>query len=255
MKDRNFDDLVERFSKNIYQSLKGKIRLSVVRRDLQERVPEITQGSPLRILDAGGGLGVYSAELAQQGHQVVYCDISKKMLNAAREGAKKQGVADAIQFYHESIQSILQRDTNFQLVLMHAVLEWLGNPKEVLDQVIESLPSGAKLSLLFYNQQSIVFRNLLRGNFFRATSENQKGDKGSLTPSNPLNPDDVKQWVAAHNVTITAASGVRVFYDYGEKDRLAQRTPEQIIATEIEFSRREPYRSLGRYYHLIIENR
>ena len=73
-----------------------------------------------------------------------------------------------------------------------------------------------------------------------------------MTPDNPLNPDDVRNWVSQHNVDILCASGVRVFNDYGEKVRLQQRTDDQIIETELRFARQQPFRELGRYYHLII---
>ena len=83
VQDRNFDDLFDRFAANIYKSLKGKIRLAVIRQDLEDFVPELEAGESLRILDAGGGLGVLTAELASRGHRLVYCDISLKMLQAA----------------------------------------------------------------------------------------------------------------------------------------------------------------------------
>ena len=34
-KDRNFDDLIGKFKRNIYATLKGQIRLAVLKRDLQ----------------------------------------------------------------------------------------------------------------------------------------------------------------------------------------------------------------------------
>ncbi|MCG8316962.1 MAG: methyltransferase domain-containing protein [Pseudomonadales bacterium] len=252
MQDKNFDDLFDRFAANIYQSLKGQIRLAVIRQDLQEFVPEIATANSLRVLDAGGGLGVLTAELALRGHHLVYCDISAKMLNAARQQAEALALAHPVELFHEPIQTLLKRDQNFQLILFHAVLEWLSEPQKVLDQMIESMEVGAKLSLLFYNRQSIIFKNLLRGNFFKATADSFRGDKGSLTPSHPLDPDDVRRWLSHHNVNILCASGVRVFNDYGEKARLQHRTDDQIIETELRFSRQQPFRELGRYYHLVI---
>ncbi|MCG8672016.1 MAG: methyltransferase domain-containing protein [Pseudomonadales bacterium] len=259
--DRNFDDLHERFSKNIYQSLKGQIRLAVLRHDLQEVLPALWESDSLSVLDAGGGLGMFTTEFARLGHRVNYCDISKKMLDSAAELARAEQLA-TIQFHHESVQSHIERDCQYNVILLHAVLEWLADPRQVLEQVLSAMQAGSHLSLLFYNQQSIVFRNLIRGNFFKASASDQQGDKGSLTPSNPLKPDDVKSWISSHNdqnddgqpaYEICCESGVRVFYDYSERERIALRTSDQVIETEIAFSRQEPYRALGRYYHLIIK--
>ncbi|MDX1694939.1 MAG: methyltransferase domain-containing protein [Ketobacteraceae bacterium] len=254
--DRNFDDLAERFSRRIHNSLKGRIRVAVVQRDLRETIPGLGENSAtdkLRILDAGGGPGGFAVLLAEQGHDLVYCDISGKMLALAREQARQAGVEESVRFYQEPVQTLLEKDRDFQVILFHAVLEWLAKPREVLDQIISVMPGGARLSLLFYNERSIVFRNLLRGNFYRATSSDQRGHEGSLTPSHPLDPDDVKGWLQAHPVSICCESGVRTFYDYGERNRLDQRTPEQIIEMEKRFSRQSPYRDLARYYHIIIQ--
>lgn len=253
LEDRNFDDLADRFARNIQNSLKGRIRFAVVERDLREAVPQLWNGRPLRVLDAGGGLGGFALHLAALGHQLVYCDISGKMLALAREQAQQSGLINAVQFCHEPVQTLIAKDRHFDVILFHAVLEWLASPRKVLLQILQAMQPGARLSLLFYNERSIVFRNLLRGNFFRATAESQRGEQGSLTPIHPLNPDDVKDWVMGHDTRMLCESGVRTFFDYGEKPRLAQRTPEQIIDTELRFSRQAPYRDLARYYHLVIE--
>jgi len=38
--EHNFDDLAPRFARNIYSSMKGEIRLAVLKRDFQEFLPE-----------------------------------------------------------------------------------------------------------------------------------------------------------------------------------------------------------------------
>ncbi len=258
MEDRNFDDLFDRFSKNIYQSLKGQIRLGVLRNDLKDAVPELWQDQPLKVLDAGGGLGLFTAEFAKLGHRVSYCDISQKMLESARETTRQQGLLEQVSFYHESVQDHIRRINNYQVIMLHAVLEWVACPQQVLAMLISSMQPGTVLSLLFYNEQSIVFKNLLRANYYRATRDNHQGFKGSLTPAHPLKPDDVKRWAAGDNeqrvaVRLLLESGVRVFYDYAEKTRQAQRSAQQVIEPEIAFSRKEPYRALGRYYHLVLK--
>lgn len=255
--DRNFDDLVTRFAHNIYGGLKGKIRQAVVLNDIDAAAiapdSRAHSGAPaLRVFDAGGGLGAFSILMAQRGHQVTYCDLSDSMRQAAMEAAAAQGVT-TISFQQGAFQQHFDLIAGSQVVLLHAVLEWLENPREALERLISTLQDGAKLSLLFYNKNSVVYRNLIRGNFYRAMAPDQGGHKGSLTPTNPLDPEDVKCWLEAMQVSILQESGVRVFYDYREKDRMSQRTDEQIIHTELAFSKHPAFRAVGRYYHLIIE--
>ena len=104
-KDRNFDDLADRFASNVYGTMKGRLRLDVVLDDLRTHLPGLfnrptpRSGSdssdadvPFRrllIVDAGGGQGQLSAMFAAAGHRVVLCDISSVMIERAREEFKK----------------------------------------------------------------------------------------------------------------------------------------------------------------------
>ena len=54
MQDRNFDDIAEKFSRNIYGTTKGQLRQAILWQVL-DRVLEEIGGRKLRVLDAGGG--------------------------------------------------------------------------------------------------------------------------------------------------------------------------------------------------------
>lgn len=56
MQDRNFDDIAEKFSRNIYGTTKGQLRQAILWQDL-DRVLEEIGGRKLRVLDAGGAKG------------------------------------------------------------------------------------------------------------------------------------------------------------------------------------------------------
>src|SRR5690606_21227711 len=96
------------------------------------------------------------------------------------------------------------------------------------------------------------YKNLLRGNFKKIISEDYSGARGSLTPDNPMDPAQVEQWIAQLKLTRLASSGIRVFHDYIFDELRRERDPQNLIALELKFSRIEPYRSLGRYIHLLL---
>lgn len=54
MVDRNFDDIADKFTQNIYGTTKGKIREAVIWQDLNSLL-DLLPNKPLKILDAGGG--------------------------------------------------------------------------------------------------------------------------------------------------------------------------------------------------------
>lgn len=121
MSDRHFDLLATRFAEKIYGGAKGAIRLAVLQADLKESLPP----RRLRVLDIGAGLGHMSLWLAEQGHDVTLAEPAAPMLEGAR-----QRFADAGQtgtFIQASWQELLGQLTEpYDLVLCHAVLEWLA---------------------------------------------------------------------------------------------------------------------------------
>lgn len=56
MRDRNFDDIAEKFSRNIYGTTKGQLRQTILWQDL-DAILATYGGQTLRVLDAGGGEG------------------------------------------------------------------------------------------------------------------------------------------------------------------------------------------------------
>jgi S-adenosylmethionine-dependent methyltransferase len=254
-KDRNFDDLAERFQHKVYGGLKGEVRLAVLWRDLEQCVPELHSGRQLRILDVGAGLGQLAIRLAKLGHQVVVNDLSEQMLAMAKTAAESEGVLDKIQWYHCPLQALPQSiDDRFDLVMCHAVVEWLEDPEPLLPLLTGFLLDDGLLSLTYYNRHSLEYRNLIRGNFNLLKREQFVPDPGSLTPGNPLYPELVESWVNASGLKAKSKSGIRVFHDYVTTQRGGHAIANEVIDMELRYSQREPYLWLGRYIHLMLEH-
>jgi S-adenosylmethionine-dependent methyltransferase len=159
--DRNFDDIAHRFTRNIYEGLKGQIRLAVLDRDLATYLPS----TAIHILDAGSGQGQFSLGLAARGHHLTLCDISHEMLKRAQERIDSEKLQN-VTLIHAPLQALSdQKETQFDMVICHAVMEWMAEPKTALPHLIQALKPGGILSLTFFNINSIVFKNLLRTNY------------------------------------------------------------------------------------------
>jgi S-adenosylmethionine-dependent methyltransferase len=245
--DRNFDDLTPRFRRNIYHTLKGQIRLAVLARDFAEHLPS----APSEILDVGAGLGQFALQLAQQGHRLTLVDLSAQMLAEAEQAFAAAQVSAS--FICCPLQSLAEQvpGREFDGVMCHAVMEWLVEPYSLVAQLKPWIKPGGWLSLLFYNLHGVVFKNLLRTNFKKVAAQDFRGRIGSLTPLNPLEPEQVRASLAAAGFELLCHSGVRVFHDYILDDALRERQGEALIAQELAFSQQLPYRDLGRYVHLL----
>lgn len=251
--DQNFDNLSSRFRKNIYNTEKGKIRLKILWRDLTEQIPEIGMGG-LSILDAGAGQGNFSLELAKKNHQLTLCDISEKMLSDAKTLFVKNEIATNVAFINSAAQDLSQHvNQQYDVVLFHAVLEWLVDPEQTLKQLIKLIKPGGYLSLMFYSKTGLIYQNLTHGNFSHVLNNELAGEGKTLTPTNPLDPDEVYAWLENMKLTTLCKSGVRVFYDGIHRQRRKDINEDELIELEKRYSRIEPYCHLARYIHVLCK--
>ena len=84
-----------------------------IQRKLLERLDGIRT-----VFDGGAGSGRFSILLAKQGCRVTHFDISRPMIDKARELAEKEGVSDRITFVKGALEDLsAYRDREFDLVM------------------------------------------------------------------------------------------------------------------------------------------
>lgn len=261
MPDRNFDGIADYFEKKVYGGLKGDIRLAVLRRDIQAIIPTLSKqiDRPLRILDMGAGLAQISIELSLQGHDVVINDISKEMISKAQYHAQQlsqnTNLTPNITWHIGSYQSLSNElKKPFDMILCHALIEWLEVPKYIMDFADDWLVKEGILSLCFYNPASFIYRNLIMGNFKVLENPRFKADtKKSLTPNHPVASEEVIAWLDEYRYDIVEQTGIRVFHDYVMEKRGGNANSKDIIEMELKYSKQEPFKRLGRYLHILAK--
>lgn len=264
--DRSFETIADHFEKKVYGGLKGDIRLAVLRRDILTYVAQLSKnlGRPLHILDVGAGLAQLAIELAAQGHSLVINDISASMLDKAQTHAatleannnSKLDIKWIVCPYQQLPASFAEDNSEkFDLILCHALLEWLAEPAEIMTFFDSYLTVNGALSLCFYNPASFEYRNLIMGNFNLLDSLQEDGytadNKKSLTPNHPVARLEVESWLQQYDYQTLLTSGLRVFHDYSPLKRGGHNNPEAVIKMELRYSQLEPYKWLGRYLHIL----
>lgn len=249
LQDRIFDGLAERFAQNIYGTYKGELRLALVWRDLEACWPDLVAGNR-DVLDVGGGMGQVSCRLAARGHRVTLTEPSEEMLDLARGHWQEAGQTARFEACRwQDLEAA--RVGPVDLVVCHAVLEWLATPAEAIQALADQVRAGGYLSLLFYNRHATAWTQLMRGHLAMVRSGRLGGMGKTLNPINPQNPDEVIGWVQAAGLEIVLHAGVRCIADHMIR---APRGPDpfgQLLETEHWLSRQDPYRGLARYVHLI----
>lgn len=192
-------------------------------------------------------MGQLSEILASRGHRVDYFDISNAMCDFARNNSQ---YANNISFHCSRFQSGL--DGSYSLITCQALLEWLEAPLDGLSILCEHLESDGYLFLLFYNNASIVLRNLVRGNLNAALSDTS-GDGSGLTPINPLEIKDVFSRLNEHGLSVESWFGVRCFTDLQQRDVQQRLGAEALLKFEQQISERDPFRSIARYVGVIAK--
>lgn len=249
MSDRHFDELAVRFAEKIYGGAKGAIRLAVLQADLSEALPQ----RPLRVLDVGAGLGHMSLWLAERGHAVTLSEPAAPMLDGARQRFAEAGCSAT--FIQTPWQALPDHfDQPFDLVLCHAVLEWLAEPAAILPVLHQLTTSDGWLSLAFYNRDALIYRNLLKGHFRKLRKERFAGEGQSLTPQQPLDPRELAMQLEP-DWQVESRSGVRVFHDYMPQEFQAKATPAEVLEMELAYRRHPTFAGLGRYLHWICRPR
>lgn len=245
-KDQSFDSLMNKFANNIYGSTKGQLRHQVLLHQMRKYI-NLDERS-LDIIDVGGGTGIMAKEMLALGHRVLFNDISGQAVEFAKH--TMLGVNN-VKFQQQDLNQLSQND-EFDLVICHAVLEWLDDPFAAINSLIDLARSGAMVSLSFFNKDAHRFGNILYGNFDYVDADMQNKNTVRLNPKNALSPHQILAKLAELPVDIVATAGVRCFHDYLKDREKQQQQFQQLQQLELTYCEDETYKWLGKYFHILF---
>ncbi|WP_158968846.1 methyltransferase [Paraglaciecola sp. L3A3] len=244
--DRSFNDIADKFQKNIYGSTKGRLRHELLLAHLIQHTP-ISYGG-MTILDAGGGTGMMTESLLNMQHKVTLTDIAMDPLDIAKQ--KLTGLGD-FSLINADILSLGEQQ--YDLVICHAVLEWVKNPQQVLVKLASMVKPNGYLSLSFFNRDAQLFGNMCYGNFDYVEQGMKVKNRVRLTPNNPLRPSHVLAEFEALPLTIKHQAGIRCFHDYLRDLDKQEKHYQQLKKLELEYGWQQPYLWLGKYFQIIAQ--
>ncbi|MDI5890846.1 methyltransferase domain-containing protein [Halomonas rhizosphaerae] len=240
--DRHFDGLADKFAASLYGGARGELRLALLDRLLPEMLD--LRGQPL--LDVGGGLGQQADWFAARGHAVTLAEPSGEMLAQARE----QLAGREVNVLQAPLQALPELAPGpWPLIVCHAVLEWLADPRGALATLAGLLSPGGQLSLMVFNRDALRLSNVVKGNLEKALADRLEGRglRKRLTPISPLTHGQVEAWSAESGLVIREMAGIRVFADYLRQPPESDADRERLLALEQRYCRVDPHWRLGRY--------
>jgi S-adenosylmethionine-dependent methyltransferase len=250
--DTVFDGIAAAFEGDIYGTSKGYIRLGVLWADLVDVIPAIVGGT-FSILDAGGGAGHLAVRLAQLGNRVVLAEPSGEMIERAHAAVRDAGVGEPMRLVQAPIQDLPTLiGEQFDLVICHAVLEWVADPPAVLARVAPFVKPGGKLSLLFYNRNAVLMKLVLAGSYAEAIHDMKEPSAyGWGAGAIPLAEDDVRKWLTDLGLDVASKAGIRIFHDLLADELRAPERLAELLDVELAMRRLEPFASLAQHIHLV----
>jgi len=126
-----------------YETFRGAVETYVDLALLRKYLPEKRDA---KILDAAGGTGRITLPLAKMGYSVTLCDISPRMLKAAKQKMLREEVLDKVKILECDIRKLYFADESFDFVLC-----WDGTI-EAAKELVRVTKKGGRISVFLVNR-------------------------------------------------------------------------------------------------------
>ena len=219
--------------------------------------PVVGAGGRLRVLDVGGGSGIFAVPLATLGHEVTVVDPSADALATLARRAGNAGVAGDVRgvqgdgdLLHEVLPAL--GESGYDLALCHFVLEVVDDPAVTLREIAGALRPGGQVSVATVNRAGAVLARALSGHPVEALAllEDRDPSPGRARPARRrFGPDELLALVADAGLRPGSWRGVAVVADLLDADAGAD--PAAVRALELALAERSPYRDVATGLHVL----
>lgn len=251
MMDKKFDRYAEKLEKNIYGSLKGRMRIELLVADLREFCPGFESGS-FTILDAGGGVGYFAKRCSGMGHFVHLLDQSEVMIVQAEKNLSKEIITGNVTVTQSDFLSDnLPTEEKYDLVLLHGSAEWMSDAMEAVMKAIASVKKGGYLSLLTFNKDRLLLKRGINGLLLQDYAPKKK----KLIPPEAKTVREMQELLHSQPGRILVQSGIRVFYHFFREAPIETLDEKKWLQQERLYYRVEPFASLGEHTHFLFQKK
>ena len=222
----------------------------------------VVAGAPLRVLDVGGGSGMFAVPLALLGHDVTVVDPSADALATLRRRAETAGVGDRVHglqgdgdLLHEVLPAAGSEGSGqdtYDMALCHFVLEVVDDPAVTLREISRALRPGGQVSLATANRAGAVLGRAVAGHPVEALALLEDRDPAparSKPARRRFSPRDMLALVEGAGLRPGPWRGVSVVADLLEATSDAE--PHAVRTLELALAEVSPYRDVATGLHVL----
>ena len=221
--------------------------------------PLVGAGTALRVLDVGGGSGMFAVPLARLGHDVTVVDPSadalatlRRRADTAGAGARVRGIQGDGDLLHEVLPAADAGDGGYDLALCHYVLEVVDDPAVTLREISRALRPGGQVSVATANRAGAVLGRAVAGHPVEALAllEDRDPAPARAKPARRrFTPQDLLALVEGAGLRPGPWRGISVVADLLEATTGAE--PRAVRALELALAEQSPYRDIATGLHVL----
>ena len=223
--------------------------------------PVVGAGGSLRVLDLGGGSGMFAVPLARLGHEVTVVDPSADALATLRRRADTAGVGERVRGLQgdgDLLQEVLPAADDdpargFDLALCHYVLEVVDDPEVTLRAITAAVRPGGRVSIATANRAGAVLARAVAGHPVEALAllEDRDPAPGRSRPARRrFASDELLALVEGAGLRAGSWRGVSVVADLIEATTADS---QAVRALELALAEVSPFRDVATGLHLLAD--
>jgi 2-polyprenyl-3-methyl-5-hydroxy-6-metoxy-1,4-benzoquinol methylase len=222
----------------------------------------VDAGTPLRVLDVGGGSGMFAVPLAQLGHDVTVVDPSADALATLHRRADTAGVGSLVRGLQgdgDRMHAVLAASAgdagpegHFDLVLCHSVLEVVDDPVSTLREIAVVLRPGGQLSIATANRAGAVLARAVAGHPVEAQAlltDTDPAPGRSRPARRRFSPPELLDLVIGAGLLPGEWRGISVVVDLLSASSGAD--PAAVRSLELALAGASPYRDVATGLHVL----
>ena len=218
--------------------------------------PVVATGTPLRVLDVGGGSGMFAVPLAQLGHDVTVVDPSADALATLGRRAGTAGVGERVRglqgdgdLLHEVLPGAAGDGEGYDLALCHFVLEVVDDPAVTLREISRALRADGQVSIATANRAGAVLARALSGHPVEALALANGDQAPGRSERRRFDPAGLVALVEGAGLRPGPWRGVSVVADL--LDAASGADPAAVRALELALAGTSPYRDVATGLHVL----